>query len=121
MHQNGARAEPGFVYVARNEHLYKIGVSFFPEKRLRRLRSGASAAPRHERTAGWRHKDLILVCVIPTANMQQAERMLWDRFAAVRCDNYLMGVAGPYKSTQQSEWFKLSEQDAAWLASLDHI
>lgn len=81
----------GYVYLFQCRGLYKIGFSFYPDKRLRSLQTG-SAHP------------IRLVHVIRTPLFRQIEKALHRRFSGRRV---------------RREWFELDHRDIAYIRSLD--
>jgi|SRR5688572_16922262 len=81
----------GYLYVLESSNLYKIGYSFDPDTRLRRLQTG-SATP------------LTVVHLIRTPHFRELEKKLHRRFAAKRI---------------HGEWYALDNADIEYMARLD--
>lgn len=82
-----------YLYVLESSGLYKIGYSFDPETRLRRLQTG-SASP------------IKIVHLIRTPHYRQLEKKLHHRFASKRV---------------HGEWYALDTADLEHIARLDDI
>src|SRR5689334_5998195 len=107
--RSAARHDAGFLYIAQNPPLYKIGVTYFPAKRMRQLRCWCCGPSPKDWAAisNWSIKNTRPLHVVTTNNMARAEMQVWSQIQGKRCTF--------------SEWFWLTPEDIAWLCSLTHI
>lgn len=96
--------KPGFIYLIQCGHLYKIGCSDNPRRRLSQVRWEHSYFLASQGLAG---HSVDIVHTIPTNNMRVAERVLHLRHANQRLD--------------MMEWFELADQQVAWVKSLTEV
>lgn len=86
--------KPGYVYLTRNEDLFKVGISIQPVQRIKQLPKGSE-----------------LVHVFSTENMTATEDYLHKRFAEYRVMGRFSGF----------EWFALPVEQVEWLKSLTEL
>lgn len=105
---SSAPADPGFLYLAENQPIYKIGITTNPKQRLAHLRMHGAPMPSDwARPPEWKTKNIQLLHLIPVNNMRAAEMYVWENVSGARCGS--------------SEWFQLTPDDIEWICSLSEI
>jgi hypothetical protein len=96
--------KPGSIYLIKCGHLYKIGCSDNPRRRLYQIRWEHVYFLAEQGLVG---QPIDIIHTIPTNNMRIAERVLHLKYASHR-----VGMM---------EWFALADDQVAWLKGLDEV